>query len=309
MRPLAMDDDSQRYISPFLQTTLIGQYGVQNWVLCILMALVIPVVKLIVDTLIYEPLGSLVLGHQYKKQKENNDKAKEGATLMARWRDSCWEFTVYACFTALGLNASYSEIWFADTRHFWIGCTQLPCEQQLTTGLVLLYTIEMGFYLQAIPSLLFTRGPKRKDHYQMLGHHVVTMVLVGHSFRINLARSGCMIFLTHDVSDVFLHLAKLIKYAKKETATTCGFVVFLCVWTGTRLYYFPRYIIPSCMYESMEFFVNKYDVEESPHWEILNGSLWILFCLHIFWTYLILRVVFRMLSAKGVSDVREDDDD
>ena len=48
--------------------------------------------------------------------------------------------------------------------------------------------------------------------------------------------------LTHDCGDIFLELAKMLHYAKLDTACDATFGLFLCVWTATRLGVFPTWI-------------------------------------------------------------------
>ena len=47
-------------------------------------------------------------------------------------------------------NARARELcrFLTDSRHFWLGCTKLPCDFPISQGLQLLYCAEMGYYLQ-----------------------------------------------------------------------------------------------------------------------------------------------------------------
>ena len=52
-----------------------------------------------------------------------------------------------------------------------------------------------------------------------------------------------MVFLCHDVNDIFLEAAKLARYAKLKSAPTALFIAFALSWFVSRLFYFPKYII------------------------------------------------------------------
>eukprot|EP00798_Chlamydomonas_sp_ICE-L_P010770 gene10770-17857_t len=45
-----------------------------------------------------------------------------------------------------------------------------------------------------------------------------------------------------------------------------------------------------------------------PAYTIINSLLLVLFVLHVYWTYLILKVVVRQFSGKELKDIRENDE-
>ena len=60
---------------------------------------------------------------------------------------------------------------------------------------------------------------------------------------------GVMVFLCHDINDVFMETAKMSKYAKKEWLANALFALFVISWFASRMYYFPVYLIRSAYYE------------------------------------------------------------
>ncbi len=50
---------------------------------------------------------------------------------------------------------------------------------------------------------------------------------------------GTMVFLCHDVNDIFMELAKLSKYARREGLANCLFAGFVLSWFASRMIYFP----------------------------------------------------------------------
>jgi len=83
-------------------------------------------------------------------------------------------------------------------------------------------------------------------------------------------------------------------------------------WIGTRLVYFPGWIIHSMIFEAPKF------VQKSYRWEnllqrpiiprLLLMMLLILLVLHVFWTFLLLKIAVKSLKS-GVDDIREDSDE
>ena len=60
---------------------------------------------------------------------------------------------------------------------------------------------------------------------------------------------GCMVFLVHDINDIFMEAAKMARYCGKPSLCTALFIVFMLSWFASRIYYFPVYIIRSCLTE------------------------------------------------------------
>ena len=63
---------------------------------------------------------------------------------------------------------------------------------------------------------------------------------------------GAMVFLCHDINDIFLEAAKMARYAQQKTAANVLFVAFMLSWFTSRIFYFPVYLIRSVYYEPIE---------------------------------------------------------
>jgi hypothetical protein len=226
---------------------------------------------------------------------------------LKKWKESCWKLTIYISFTLLALAVSYNEPWFTDTRHFWIGCTRLPCDLFVSKKLLLFYCVETGFYMQAIPFLIFVET-RRKDWWESFAHHVVTLGLMSYSYYLNFTRVGLMVMLIHDVSDIFLEWAKLARYSRRQGLATLYFVIFALTWFALRVFYFPLTLIRSTLYESIELAAKPHNIQPEPHYTIFNGLLIVLFILHVYWSWLILKVIITQLTEGETKDIREKDD-
>lgn len=251
---------------------------------------------------VFKPLGIYILTGKHKK-KEGEGSLEE---VMKKWNESSWKTVVYIVVTSLALAVSYQEPWFYDTKYMWDGCTQLPCDLYVSKGSLLFYCVEIGFYIQAIPFLLW-HETRREDWLGSLVHHIATLGLMYYSYYLNFVRMGLMVMLCHDVCDIFLELAKLANYAGVKSAANILFVTFTIVWILCRLLYFPLVIIKSALYEPITLIAIPYNIEPEPHYSIFVTLLGLLFVLHLYWTYLIFKVLLKAISSGEASDIREED--
>ena len=60
-----------------------------------------------------------------------------------------------------------------------------------------------------------------------------------------------MVFLCHDINDVFMEVAKLCKYADRGSLSNVIFLLFMVSWFASRMFYFPLWIIRSAWSEPL----------------------------------------------------------
>ncbi|KAH9640535.1 hypothetical protein HF086_001584 [Spodoptera exigua] len=99
-----------------------------------------------------------------------------------------------------------------------------------------------------------------------------------------------------DISD-FYYFVKALRRANFEKLATALFVGFVPLWFYTRLYLFPQYLYSTSI-RSMVFwgpFIAAY---------VVNSLLFVLFILCVYWTILIVKVVFNTMSSGVPRDVR-----
>jgi ceramide synthetase len=115
-----------------------------------------------------------------------------------------------------------------------------------------------------------------------------------------------MVLVCHEANDIFLELAKMARYAEaSETVTTGCFILFMLSWFATRIYAFGFIVIKSTLFESYKR-AEQVKVNIEPHTTILNGFLIFLYILHIYWSYLIVRIAVRQLVGGELNDIREE---
>lgn len=134
------------------------------------------------------------------------------------------------------------------------------------------------------------------------------------SFITNFHRMGTMVLISHDIADIFLELAKLMKYAEWNRCTTVAFIGLFFTWIIPRNFYFPFVIIRSTIATIPKTIQKGYkwtDFFQQPiMYRLILGMLCILACLHVYWTVLLLKAAYKSIKeGKEVDDIREESDD
>ena len=171
------------------------------------------------------------------------------------------------------------------------------------------YLVELGAYLHQI---MWT-DVSRSDSTEMLVHHFVTIFLMLFSYLTNFTRIGTTVLALHDISDVFLESAKCFNYISKvpkfktwaQTICDCLFALFAVSFFVLRLVVYPIWVF----YYSYVYVNERLGNAWMGFW-VFYALLMALQLLHIFWFYLISRMIYKMFIMGTVEkDVRSDDEE
>ncbi|WFD34694.1 sphingosine N-acyltransferase [Malassezia cuniculi] len=208
---------------------------------------------------------------------------------------------------------SFQDSWWYNFEHFWY---QYP-HWQMRRELKLYYLLQGSFWLQQAFVMLLRLERPRKDYYELVAHHLVTLWLIGWSYFINLNQIGTSVFVCMDIPDTFLALSKLLNYLDLNLAAATTYTLFMVIWSYFRIYlsartlasvYFDYHKIPEY---ARTFFPSR------GHWLVwwmqchVFAPLLLLLLLNIFW-YVIMWRVFANAIRGVYGDEREDgefDDD
>jgi acyl-CoA-dependent ceramide synthase len=91
----------------------------------------------------------------------------------------------------------YGEKWM-DTDLFWEFFPHTP----LPGPIKAYYFLAFAFYTTQV--VILNIEEHRKDHWQMLSHHIITVGLIAYSYYTHLSRPGCAILVLLDWCDIFL---------------------------------------------------------------------------------------------------------
>ena len=225
---------------------------------------------------------------------------------IVKFVEALWRFLLYTGCCIIGFRALFvpgTASWILDTTQHWENWPN----HRVTTAMDFYYQVQLGAYLHQ----LFWTEVSRSDALEMLIHHMTTILLLSFSYVTNFTRIGASILLLHDSSDVLLESAKCFNYISKakDNKWACKFcdiifALFAITFLITRLILYPRYIIFSVFYEAPNYFGTNW----AGFW-VFSVLLVVLQLLHIFWFYLIAKMLWTLFSTGVDKDERSDDEE
>ncbi|XP_068776038.1 ceramide synthase 4 isoform X4 [Struthio camelus] len=216
-------------------------------------------------------------------------------SLSKKFCEACWRFTFYIISFCTGLAVLYDKPWLWNHRECWTGYPQQP----LQPSLFWYYLLELSFYCSLVFTLPF--DVKRKDFKEQIVHHAATIFLISFSYCANYIRIGTLVMVIHDASDCFLEPTKILNYMKWKKTCDCLFMIFSAVFLISRLVIFPYVVLYNTYYYSMEIFQPFFG------YYFMNTLLITLQLLHVFWSYLIIHMVYKfILQGTMEKDMRSD---
>lgn len=199
------------------------------------------------------------------------------------------------------------------------------------------YLVQFAFWLQQI--VVVNIEERRKDYAQMFTHHIITCALIFTSYGYHQTKVGNVILVLMDVSDLFLPLAKVLKYLNWRKSCDVAFGVFMVTWFAARhvLYMCVCWSIYKHIPEEIQYgcyrggdldlkgpfpVPNDFDHLTQPFrdpvglvcWNdsikwVFLGMLLALQCVLLVWFAMIVKVAWKVLSGEGADDTRSDDED
>ncbi|KAB0795028.1 hypothetical protein PPYR_11867 [Photinus pyralis] len=99
----------------------------------------------------------------------------------------------------------------------------------------------LSFYVSLLVTQFF--DIKSRDFWQMFAHHIITVTLMSLAWIDCQLRVSSLVLFIHEFADIFLDLAKILKYTGYQRLCEGAFMTFTAVWIVTRLCIFPFWII------------------------------------------------------------------
>ncbi|KAI0385114.1 longevity assurance proteins LAG1/LAC1 [Hypomontagnella monticulosa] len=252
---------------------------------------------------------------------------------ITRFSEQAWMLFYYCIFWTLGMYLYVKSPYFLNMKELWTGWPNRELD-----GLMKGYMLaQWAFWVQQV--LVIHIEERRKDHYQMLTHHFITITLISASYCYHHTRVGNLILVLMDVVDLFLPLAKCLKYLGYSKLCDATFVVFMVSWFLARhvFYLMTCYsiykdlpvIVPSgCfrgpnsnltgpfpMPDGWAHFLEPFNEPEGTVCFTDDVRWWFLCCLlglqaiTIVWFFMIIQVAIRVIKGVGADDTRSDDEE
>lgn len=226
-----------------------------------------------------------------------------------RFAEQGWALVSYSSSFLWGFRIVQLLPYFTDLDALYAGYPHF-----MTKEMKSYYLAELANWISQI--FIIHVEKRRKDHWQMLLHHIITIGLVYLSYVNNFTRIGNVIHTLMDFVDIWLLLAKVLRYCGFQNACDFTFFVFFFSWILLRhgLYNYLVYFtwskleilvdLPRCTNVVGD--VNCLDI----------GLIHVFYALLIFlqgitilWMYLILRVLYKIMTGSSAEDVRSDSED
>ena len=229
--------------------------------------------------------------------------------ILSLWGDSVMEARRFGLSNNGWMDRGLVSI-FEDWPNMQMKQIQLPGHDgNVNSPILFHYQLGLAFYLFSSVMMYFgLDGTPKKDYLAMGIHHAVTSVLIFYSWNLKLFRYGSIIMTVHDLSDPFMEIAKCFLYSGKQAMADLFFALFALVFLVSRLYVFPVHVL----YPFVNYLASTEGVLKSslvPYYQFGPGLLIVLQILHVFWGFLIVKMVVQALfSGKVGDDVREEDD-
>ncbi|XP_065841997.1 ceramide synthase 1-like [Oscarella lobularis] len=267
-----------------------GFWRKEDVIIALLLALLFTILRLALRKIIFKPFVRHV-----RMATENAVKFPESG-WKALYYTSAWTYTFY-------LMTQHSEFFFKP-ESVWFGWKR---GINVPRDIYVIYVAQLGFYIHSLYATFFL-DEKRKDHFMMAFHHVVSIFLIVFSLAIRYHNIGLVLLFLHDLNDVVLEISKCFLYMKTrdgkdhsvwEVLANIGFGIFMITWFVMRIYWFFYKLLYSAGHQALSI------IPSGPFYFFFNTMLWTVFLMNCYWYFFIIKAAFGILLGKGVQDTRE----
>ena len=135
----------------------------------------------------------------------------------------------------------------------------------------------------------------------MFLHHIVTLFLYGFSYLTNLTLAGAVIMFLHDWADIFTQFVRCFSETTFLPLALISTLGMTLSWFYTRIYVFPFIIYEQCLQPDLDIFEGK------PFFTLkfMGYLLGILFILHVYWFFVLLRCIHKFMTDGKVVDYQQ----
>ncbi|KAL5612848.1 hypothetical protein BROUX41_004070 [Berkeleyomyces rouxiae] len=233
---------------------------------------------------------------------------KLSRSKQARFMEQMYTAIYFGCLAPFGMYVmSRTPVWYYNTRGMYENFPHRTHEDVVK----FYYLFQAAYWAQQAIVLIMGLEKPRKDYKELCLHHVVTLTLIGLSYRFHFTYVGLAVFSTHDISDFFLATSKTLNYLDSPIVGPY-FFLFMCVWVYCRHYINIRILI-SLFFEFRTIGPFELDWENEQYKCLLaqciaTTLLSSLQTLNLIWLTHIVRIAYRFIRYSTADDDRSEDE-
>lgn len=95
---------------------------------------------------------------------------------------------------------SRTPVWYFNTTGMYANFPHMTHEAMFK----FYYLFQAAYWAQQLMVMVLGLEAPRKDYNELVGHHLVSLALIGLSYRFHFTYIGLAVYITHDISDFFL---------------------------------------------------------------------------------------------------------
>lgn len=223
-----------------------------------------------------------------------------------RIMEQTYSIIYYGISGPFGLYIMYhSDLWLFKTAPMY--ATYPDLTNQFMTKVF--YLGQAAFWTQQACILTLQLEKPRKDFKELVFHHIVTLALIWLSYVFHFTNMGLAVYITMDVSDFFLSLSKTLNYLDSALAAPF-FMLFVCSWVYLR-HYINIKILWSVLTEfrTIGDYTLNFATQQYKCWislPIVFTLISALQLVNLYWLFLIVRVLYRILFQGIQKDDRSE---
>ncbi|ETN45148.1 uncharacterized protein HMPREF1541_10025 [Cyphellophora europaea CBS 101466] len=227
----------------------------------------------------------------------------------SRFMEQVYTAMYFSIFGPFGLYVmSQGSLWYFNTTAMFEGFPHRKHEAVFKAY----YLLQASYWSQQAIVLMLLLEKPRKDFKELVLHHIVTLALIGLSYRFHFAKMGIAVYITHDISDFFLATSKTLNYLDSAIVGPY-FVLFIGVWVYLRHWLNWKILWATLTeFRSVGPFELNWETQQYKCWisqYITFGLLACLQAVNLFWLFLIIRIAKNFVFNTDLADERSDDED
>lgn len=225
-----------------------------------------------------------------------------------RFMEQSYSIVYYGISSPLGLYIMYhTPMWFFKTSEFYREYPHKTHEFLFK----FYYLAQAGFWAQQSVVLMLHLEKPRKDYNELIFHHIITMSLIFLSYRFHFTWIGLAVYITMDVSDLFLSASKTLNYLNSPLVVPF-YISFNFIWFYMR-HYLNIKILWSILteFKTIGPYKLNFKTQQYKCWisqPIVFTLLFLLQCVNLYWFALMVRILIRYIRFNVAKDDRSDDD-